>query len=284
MDDRRVGIPHGRHHAGELVGVQRAWLGRLVVLGPGRERLVHAVARRDRADSLAGGDGAARGIPRLDAAPRNLRVLAESARSVPRALRSTGLGARIRHRPGARACSSWPSSCLSSAPRSRSMRGARPVNRRRRQLRCLSRARRSCSPTTCCSSPPRATVLLGTLYPLLLDALDAGKISVGPPYFNSVFVPLMLPLAALLGFGPLSRWKRDEWRRLAGEGASCRSWWSLLVSVGTGARHAGVVGNGRGHRIRAVDCRWRGAGDARPSPAPPGRHPFGGRSVAASPA
>ena len=60
-----------------------------------------------------------------------------------------------------------------------------------------------------------ATVLLGTLYPLLLDALDAGKISVGPPYFNSVFVPLMLPLAALLGFAPLSRWKGDHWRRLA---------------------------------------------------------------------
>ena len=59
-----------------------------------------------------------------------------------------------------------------------------------------------------------ATILLGTLYPLLLDALGAGKISVGPPYFNAVFVPLMLPLAALLGFAPLARWKRDEWRRL----------------------------------------------------------------------
>ena len=59
-----------------------------------------------------------------------------------------------------------------------------------------------------------ATILLGTLYPLLLNALGAGKISVGPPYFNSVFVPLMLPLAALLGFAPLARWKRDEWRRL----------------------------------------------------------------------
>ena len=59
------------------------------------------------------------------------------------------------------------------------------------------------------------TVLLGTLYPLLIDALDQGKISVGPPYFNAVFVPLMLPLAALLGFAPLARWKGDEWRRLA---------------------------------------------------------------------
>ena len=59
------------------------------------------------------------------------------------------------------------------------------------------------------------TVLLGTLYPLLIDALGQGKISVGPPYFNAVFVPLMLPLAALLGFAPLARWKGDEWRRLA---------------------------------------------------------------------
>ena len=58
------------------------------------------------------------------------------------------------------------------------------------------------------------TVLLGTLYPLLIDALGQGRISVGPPYFNAVFVPLMLPLAALLGFAPFARWKGDEWRRL----------------------------------------------------------------------
>ncbi|MCP3666166.1 MAG: heme lyase CcmF/NrfE family subunit [Gammaproteobacteria bacterium] len=55
-----------------------------------------------------------------------------------------------------------------------------------------------------------ASVLLGTLYPLLLDALDAGKISVGPPYFNSVFVPLMAPLVVLIGIGPLLRWKQDD--------------------------------------------------------------------------
>jgi cytochrome c-type biogenesis protein CcmF len=53
------------------------------------------------------------------------------------------------------------------------------------------------------------SVLLGTLYPLILDALNLGKISVGPPYFASVFVPLMLPLAVLIGIGPLTRWKQD---------------------------------------------------------------------------
>jgi len=53
-----------------------------------------------------------------------------------------------------------------------------------------------------------ATILLGTLYPLALDALNLGKISVGPPYFDAVFVPLMAPLLFLIGIGPLARWKQ----------------------------------------------------------------------------
>ena len=52
------------------------------------------------------------------------------------------------------------------------------------------------------------TILVGTLYPLFLDALNAGKISVGAPYFNAVFVPLMLPLVFLIGVGPFLRWKK----------------------------------------------------------------------------
>jgi cytochrome c-type biogenesis protein CcmF len=49
-----------------------------------------------------------------------------------------------------------------------------------------------------------AAVLLGTLYPLLLEALDGGKVSVGPPFFNATFVPLMVPL------GPMLPWKRGD--------------------------------------------------------------------------
>jgi cytochrome c-type biogenesis protein CcmF len=55
-----------------------------------------------------------------------------------------------------------------------------------------------------------ATVLLGTMYPLIIDALGLGKISVGPPYFEAVFAPLMLPLVFVLGIGPLTRWKGDD--------------------------------------------------------------------------
>ncbi len=73
-----------------------------------------------------------------------------------------------------------------------------------------------------------ASVLLGTLYPLFLDALKLGKISVGPPYFSAVFVPLMTPLVFLMGVGPISSWRRAElpdlWTRLR---------WALGVSIAT---------------------------------------------------
>jgi cytochrome c-type biogenesis protein CcmF len=61
-------------------------------------------------------------------------------------------------------------------------------------------------------------VFLGTLYPLFMDALGFGKLSVGPPYFNAVFVPLMVPLVMMMGLGPIARWKHatvpDIWQRV----------------------------------------------------------------------
>ena len=53
-------------------------------------------------------------------------------------------------------------------------------------------------------------VLLGTLYPLVVDALGLGKISVGPPYFNSIFFPLIAPLFVLVAVGAVTPWKRGE--------------------------------------------------------------------------
>jgi len=69
-------------------------------------------------------------------------------------------------------------------------------------------------------------VLLGTLYPLIADALDLGKISVGPPYFSLLFTVLMAPLVALVPFGPLTKWQRDKASRL---GAMLLPW--LLLSI-----------------------------------------------------
>ncbi len=63
-----------------------------------------------------------------------------------------------------------------------------------------------------------ASVLLGTLYPLVLDALKLGKISVGPPYFSSVFTPVTAPLFVLAGIGPLVAWRQGNlaklWRQI----------------------------------------------------------------------
>jgi cytochrome c-type biogenesis protein CcmF len=80
-------------------------------------------------------------------------------------------------------------------------------------------------------------VLLGTLYPLALDALGQGKISVGPPYFDTVFVPLMAPLVFLIGVGPIARWKQAELPDLA-----TRLRWALAVTVVAALLAAWIAG------------------------------------------
>jgi len=72
------------------------------------------------------------------------------------------------------------------------------------------------------------SVLLGTLYPLFLDALGLGKISVGPPYFDTVFVPLMTPAIFLMGIGPIAQWKKASLPELA-----MRLRWAFGASVVT---------------------------------------------------
>lgn len=74
-----------------------------------------------------------------------------------------------------------------------------------------------------------AAILLGTLYPLILTGLHLEKISVGPPYFNSVFVPLALTLLAVMGLAMSVPWKRGRPRRVA-----TRMWGAALTAVAAG--------------------------------------------------
>jgi cytochrome c-type biogenesis protein CcmF len=91
------------------------------------------------------------------------------------------------------------------------------------------------------------TVLLGTVYPLILDSLGLGKISVGPPYFNTLFVPLTVVMCMFMGLGSVTRWKgmavRDLIRKLWLAGVAAlvlgvlmpllyRGEWNLFVSLG----------------------------------------------------
>ncbi len=91
-----------------------------------------------------------------------------------------------------------------------------------------------------------AAVLLGTLYPLIADALGIGKISVGAPYFDAVFAPIMIPAAMLMAIAPFSRWRDSGFGSIKAQicaagivaialafiGGLLHGSWSLGVSVG----------------------------------------------------
>jgi cytochrome c-type biogenesis protein CcmF len=132
------------------------------------------------------------------------------------------------------------------------------------------------------------SVLLGTLYPLALDALGLGKISVGPPYFETVFVPLLAPALFLMAVGPIARWKqarvpelavRLRWAfgaslaaailvpfalgrfsALAGLGIGLAAWIvaSAIVSLLDRAKHAGAGIAGVAARLRAAPRSYYG--------------------------
>jgi cytochrome c-type biogenesis protein CcmF len=203
-----------RHRARLVVGLLRTRLGRLVVLGSGGERLLHALAGRHGAGALAGGHREARRLQELDGAAGDLGVLAVAARHLPGALGRADFGARLRHRPK-------PRHLHPRLPghRHRQLAGAVRLARANKvglggRFGLLSRESllltNNVLLVVACAS-----VLLGTLYPLLIDALGAGKLSVGPPYFDAVFVPLMMPALFLMGVAPFARWKQASVGELA---------------------------------------------------------------------
>jgi cytochrome c-type biogenesis protein CcmF len=83
------------------------------------------------------------------------------------------------------------------------------------------------------------TVLLGTLYPLLLDALDGSKISVGPPYFNALFVPIMGLMSVALGVSIAVRWRDSSTSSVIKV-----LWKPAVMSILTGLIFPFVYGNG----------------------------------------
>ena len=74
-----------------------------------------------------------------------------------------------------------------------------------------------------------ASILLGTLYPLFLDVLNAGKVSVGAPYFQRVFIPMMIPMLLIMAVAPMLTWRRAD----AGAAIVALKW-AALVAVATG--------------------------------------------------
>jgi cytochrome c-type biogenesis protein CcmF len=86
-----------------------------------------------------------------------------------------------------------------------------------------------------------ATVFVGTLYPLALEALTGDKISVGPPFFNSTFGPLFVPLLLAMPFGPLLGWKRGDLLGAAQRLVAAAIVAAIAVAAGFAFQHGGPV-------------------------------------------
>ena len=86
-----------------------------------------------------------------------------------------------------------------------------------------------------------ATVFVGTLYPLALEALTGAKISVGPPFFNATFVPLFLPLLLAMPFGPLLGWKRGDLLGAAQRLVAAAIIAAIGIAAGFALQHGGPV-------------------------------------------
>jgi len=104
-----------------------------------------------------------------------------------------------------------------------------------------------------------AMIAIGTLYPLLAEALDLGKISVGPPYFRLLFGLLMLPLVLLVPFGPITRWQREQ----ASVTVRMLAPWAGLALLAGGAWWAGSAGGNLQTAIGAAAGAWLLLGTAR---------------------
>jgi cytochrome c-type biogenesis protein CcmF len=176
---------------GLVVGLLRTRLGRLVVLGSGGKRLVHALAGRHGADAFAGGDRKARQLQELDGAAGDLRLLAVAARHLPRALRRADLGACLRHRPDrgifiliflVAVIGSLAALFAWRAPKVGL--GGRFGLVSRESLLLTNNVLL----VVACGA-----VLLGTLYPLLIDALGAGQDLGRPALLRCRLRPLMMP-------------------------------------------------------------------------------------------
>ena len=189
----------------------------------------------------------------------------EPARHVPRALGRADVGARVRDRSAARRVHSRAAHARDRRARSCSSRCARRASATGGAFRAgvarIVAALEQRDP----AGGRRRSVLLGTLYPLAIDALGLGKLSVGPPYFNAVFVPLMVPLLVLVAVGPIARWKEASGARArpAARGARraspsrpaspCRS----LSAAGIRCAALGDGARGLGRRATAANVRQR---------------------------
>ena len=264
-----VGILLGR----PLV-VLGARLGRLLGVGPGRERLADAVAGRDRLPALDHGPGAAGDAQGLERDPDLRHLRARAARHLPGALGHPRLDPRLRRVHGRRAAARPDRGGRDRLGAPDRLAARRTCARRSGSSR-WSRARRSSSSTTCFWSGLAAVIFWGTFFPLISELFTGQKASLAAPWFDRYTTPLAILLVLFTGIGPLFAWRRVSL------GAARR----LLVAAGAGRRgggggvlvgvhRRGLAAAGAGHvRPRRLRPGRAGPGVRRAVPPPTGRSP-----------
>ena len=120
-----------------------------------------------------------------------------------------------------------------------------------------------------------ATVFVGTLYPLALEALTGDKISVGAPFFNATFAPLFIPLMLAVPFGPLMAWKRGDLLGVAQRllGAAAIALIGIAVTLAPGGKSGGPILLGDHDRARPLPAGRRRHRPDRAHRAPQGAGP-----------
>ena len=206
-DPSGMDVPHPRHRAGLGVGILRTGLGRLVVLGPGGKRLVYAVAGGNRAAAL-GGD---RKRGSFRARTVLLAIAAFSLCLLGTFTVRSGVLVSVH------AFASDPSRglfilvllivAIGGSLLLYALKGGRV---RARVEHTLWSRESFLLGNNILLMAAMLVVLLGTLLPLVHKELGLGSISIGEPFFNTMFTALMAPFALLLGLGPLIRWRRDD--------------------------------------------------------------------------
>ena len=235
-----------RPAARRQVGVRGGGLGRLLRLGPGRERGADAVARRHRVPPLGDGAGEEGDAEGLEHAARHPRVLAVAVRDVPDAVGRAELDPLV-HGGLDRAV----------VPRLHLL--------RRRLLRCAARSSRACR---CCARRRKLeslvsreatflynnlllvalclTILWGVTFPILSEAVRGEAVTVGRPYYDFFLRAFGLPLLLLMGIGPLIAWRRAS-LSLARSGCSSGRPPSpsrsgvVLIAAGAGSSIPGLI-------------------------------------------
>ena len=208
LDHGRLGVSDLRHLSGRALGLRGAGLGRLLGMGPGGERFAAALAHRHRVPAFGDDAGEARHDEGLEHVADLHHVPAGHLRHLPDALRRGQFGTRLCAVGHRHLVCGFPGAHLRHL---RVLFRAQPRHlKSEHQLESLVSRESSFLFNNVLLLVSCFAVLWGTLFPVLSEWVQGTKVTVGPPFFNKVNVPIAMVLLLLTGVGPLLAWRKTS--------------------------------------------------------------------------